>query len=127
MNKMTIEELMEIAKNPLKEVDEFKHLPPVRRFIASDKIEHGDVKIPANLIYDRYLKWAANSKLETISNVKFFQELALYFNKIRTTEGYAYLMSPSGFNMSPEYLKLINADRKRISNGKKKTKKERKD
>ncbi|NDE09872.1 MAG: hypothetical protein EBZ95_04810 [Chitinophagia bacterium] len=128
INKLTIEELMEIAKHPIKEVDEFKHLPPVRRFIASDKISQGDIKIPAMLIYDRYLKWTNSHKIEEVSKVKFFQELALYFTKIRSTDGYVYLMGPDGFNLSPEYLQLVNANRKRNSNGKKKKiKKEYKD
>lgn len=126
INKLSLEELMEIAKHPIKEVDEFKHLPPVRRFIASDKVAHGDVKIPAMLIYDRYVKWANNHKLELLTKVKFFQELALYFTKIKERSGFVYLMGPDGFNLSPEYLELVNADRKRNSRGKKKTKKEHK-
>lgn len=128
LNKLSIQELMEIAKNPIKEVDEFKHLPPVRRFIASDKIQNGEYRIPANLIYDRYLKWCLRSKVESISAVKFFQELALYFNKIKTNQGYSYLMNPEGFDLSPEYLKIVNSNRKRISYAKKtKNKKEHKD
>ncbi len=127
INKLSIEELMAIAKQPIKENDEFKHLPPVRRFIASDKIAYGDVKIPAMLVYDRYIKWANNNKIEVLSKVKFFQELALYFTKIKVTNGFVYLMGPDGFNLSPEYLELINADRKRNFHGKKKkTKKEHK-
>lgn len=127
LGKLSIQELMEIAKNPIKEEDEFKHLPPVRRFIVSDKIQHGDYKIPAILIYDRYARWANKHKLEIISQVKFFKELALYFNKIRISEGFAYIMSPEGFNLSPDYLHIVN-NRKRNSNGKnKKNKKERQD
>lgn len=127
INKLSIEELMEIAKHPIKEMDEFKHLPPVRRFVMADKVGHGDVKIPAMLVFDRYLKWANNHKIEVLSKVKFFQELALYFTKVKVSNGFVYLMSPEGFNLSPEYLELVNANRKRNSNGKKKkTKKEHK-
>lgn len=53
IKNFSVEQLMEIAKKPLKE-DEFKKLPPVRRFIVSDKVQDGDYPIPAVLIYDRY-------------------------------------------------------------------------
>lgn len=127
LNKLTVEELMVIAKYPIKESDEFKNFSPVKRFIHSDKIMYGDIKIPAGLIYDRYLKWTNNYKIEKIAKNNFFKELSLYFNKMRTNGGIVYLMGLDGFDMSPENLQLVQSNMKRISNGKKtKIKKERK-
>lgn len=43
ISEMSLQELMEVAKNPIKE-DEFKKLPPARRFVMSDGIESGTIK-----------------------------------------------------------------------------------
>lgn len=121
LKKLSVEQLMEIAKHPIKE-DEFKKLPPVKRFLTSEKIENGKDVIPAAAIYDRYLKWASLYKVKPVNQIKFFKELALYFNKKRIANGNAYILSSKGFDLSPEGLILANEKmkpKKRISNGKK--------
>lgn len=125
VTEKSIEQLMAIAKNPIKE-DEFKTLPPAKRFINSAGIKDGKDKIPAALIYDRYLQWADTYKVEAASQRGFFLELKLYFNKVKYGTGFAYIMSCDGFNMSPEYLALVNGA-KRNSYAKKKVKKEHSD
>ena len=117
---------MELAKNPIKE-DEFKKLPPAKRFVMSSGVQRGNVKIPAALIYDRYEAWAKTYKIRPVSMAKFFAEFKLYFDKIRYDKGFAYLMSPAGFNLSPENLVLVNSKKRISANGEKKTKKKRKD
>lgn len=120
-SQLTIEELMEIAKNPLT-VDENKGLAPVRRFIIGDGVEEGTDEIPAALVWDRYLNWATINNIEVIGNVQFFKELRLYFNKKRSNNGITYSLSQNGFDMSPEYLTLINSAhvaKRRTSSGKK--------
>lgn len=129
VTQMSLQELMEIAKNPIKE-DEFRKLTPARRFILSDGVEAGDYKMPALLIYDRYVKWANAYKIKPVNKVEFFKEFAKYFKKSRTTEGFVYLMSPKGFDLSLEYLAIIKekykiAKVKRNSSGTQKVKKER--
>lgn len=119
-SELTLEQLMEIAKNPLPE-DEYKNLPPVKRFIIADGLQQGTEKIPAALIYDRYLTWAKYNKLRPVSNSTFFKEFKLNFTKVRTQTGFAYLLSPKGFDLSPERLISINSQRKGNSNGNKKT------
>ncbi len=109
--------LVEIAKNPLPE-DETVKLPPVKRFMVSDGVELGTEKIRATLIYDRYVKWCAKVKIVELSSVEFFKELALYTTKKVTGKGTFYHLSPKGFNMTPEYLALVNQNR--MSGGKKK-------
>lgn len=111
-------ELMEIAKNPIKD-DEFKKLPMVQRFMLSDDVQPGDYKIPASLIYDRYLQWAERFKVKPLNIVQFFKDLALYADKKSTSSGMFYLLSPKGFDLSPQYLAMVNA-KKRISRGTKK-------
>ena len=120
ISERSVQELMEIAKNPIKD-DEFKKLPPAKRFVSSAGIIQGTDKVPAALIYDRYLNWCESYKLRPVSLRTFFQEFKLYFDKVKYGNGFAYIMSCKGFNMSPEHLAMIN-NRKRNSSGKKKTK-----
>lgn len=125
-DEQDLQKLMDIAKNPIKD-DEFKKLPPARRFMMSDGIQAGDYPIPAMLIYDRYLKWADAYKIKPLDRVKFFKEFALYANKKITRTGNYYLLSPKGFDLSPQYVELVKT-RSGITNVKEKskTKKERK-
>lgn len=126
----SIQELMEIAKIPLKE-DKHSKLTPVHRFIVVDELEKGDVRIPAALIYDRYLKWAALANVAQVGLVTFFKEFKLYFsNKVTTNKGIFYVMGSKGFDLSPEYLEHVNQTHlanKRISHGKKKKRTPRKE
>lgn len=126
VSQLSVQELMELAKNPIKE-DEFKKLPPAKRFVLSADIQPGKEKIPAALIYDRYEAWAKTHKIKPVSMAKFFTELKLYFDKIRYEKGFAYLMSPKGFNLSPEHQVLVNSKKRISANGEKKTKKKHKD
>lgn len=109
MALLTPEELMEIAKLPLKEDTELKHLPPIKQFIIGDNIQEGEDCIPAALIYDRYQTWAKINNILDIGNVKFFQELAIYFKKIRKTHNYTYQMSQNGFDLSAENIERVNS------------------
>lgn len=124
---LSVDELIELAKKPIKD-DELKKLPPVKRFVVSSGIEEGSEKIPAILIYDRYLNWAKAYKVKHLNKSMFFKELSLYFDKVRISKGFAYVMSPKGFNLTPEYYQLVNQQnptfRKRTS-GNGKTKKEK--
>ena len=123
LKKLSPEQLMQIAKHPIKE-DEYKKLPPVKRFIVSDKLEDGKEAIPAALIYDRYVKWCNIYKLKPLSIPQFFKEFAKHFNKVRLQKGNGYILSPKGFDLSPQGIAEVNerytAPKKRISNGKKK-------
>lgn len=98
--------LMEIAKNPIKE-DEFKKLPPAKRFMCSEGIEAGNYAIPAMLVYDRYIRWADAYKIKPLSVVNFFKEFALYADKKSTSQGNYYMLNPKGFDLSPQYLELV--------------------
>ncbi len=132
IKSLPVEKLMEIAKTPIKE-DEFKRLPPAKRFIiSSDIMDLGErnYPIPAYLIYDRYERWCDLYKVRCLDKKAFFKELALYFNKKTTSAGVHYMMSPDGFDLSPAHAEYIKNQKpkKRISNGKKtKTKKEHQD
>lgn len=119
--KLSIEELMEIAKHPLKK-DPASELAPVKRFIVSAGLKDGDNRIPAAVIWDRYLTWATENNIKIVSLIAFFKEFAKYYNRITTKYGRVYLLSHDGFDLSDENLQRVNLTHvaKRISNGKKK-------
>lgn len=126
VDEKELERLMEIAKNPIKD-DEYKKLPPARRFMMSDGILAGDYPIPAMLIYDRYIKWCDAYKIKALDIVKFFKEFALYATKKLTRDGNFYLLSPKGFDLSPQYVELVRTRNwNKNAKEKKKVKKERK-
>lgn len=121
-SKLSIEELMEIAKHPLKD-DGTKNLPPVKRFIVSYGIVAGDDLVPGAVIWDVYINWAHINQVPTLPITTFFQDFKLYFEHKKTNKGVQYRISQNGFDLSPENIALINSAHvasKRTSNGKKK-------
>lgn len=114
---------MELAKNPLKD-DGTKDLPPVKRFIVSYGISAGTDKVPASIIWDAYVTWAALNKTPSLPITTFFKDFANYFPRKTTNKGRHYLISQNGFDLSPEHKAVVNSvhvTAKRTSNGKKKS------
>lgn len=107
-NQDELSKLMDIAKNPIKE-DEYKKLPPARRFMVSDNVEAGNYAVPAMLVYDRYYNWSLTFKLKPLSVVAFFKEFALYADKKLTSQGNFYMLNPKGFDLSPQYIELVRS------------------
>ena len=121
--KLSIEELMEIAKHPLKD-DGTKDLPPVKRFIVSTGISADKTLVPASLIWDKYITWAEHNKVHSLPLTTFFRDFKNYFDQKTTNKGSHYLISQNGFDLSAENLALVNSSHvtaKRTSNGKKKS------
>ncbi len=125
MSNLTPEQLMDLAKLPIKKSKD-KNMSPVKEFIVSEDLTPGDERIPGLVIYDRYATWCKNNSITRLSIVKFFNEFKFYFTKKQTKSGVFYSMSSDGFDLSPEKLKILAAAYgKRISkNGKKKNKEE---
>lgn len=129
LSKLTNQELMELAKKPLKDNNkELKKLPVIRQFIISEKIVEDDTLIPAMVIYDRYERWAFGNGYKILTVTKFFMEFKKYFQKVISNSGSYYKLSPKGFDLSEQHLQEVNAKflkEKRISNGKKEDKKKK--
>lgn len=100
IEKLTFEQLMELAKLPVKEPN--KKLSQVKRFIISDGLKEGSDAIPASLIYSRYKEWCTINIQEPLSLVKFFKEFKLYYKKIIKDQLSHYLLSAHGFDFSLE-------------------------
>lgn len=129
LTKLTAQELMELAKKPLKDNDKsLKKLPIVRQFIISEKIVQGDYNIPAMLVYDRFKKWCFIHGYRIITVTAFFRQFKLYFPRI-SKKGTKYALSPEGFDLSEQYIKQVNTEymkEKRTSHEKKEISKKEK-
>lgn len=126
LSQLTPEELMALAKNPIKAKKQ-KNLSPIKEFIISEDISAGTEKIAGVLVYDRYTTWCKAMSIKPFTMTKFFTEFVHYFEKKRSTSGVAYMLNPKGFDLAPEKLRKLNAEyQKRISRNvnKKKNKKE---
>lgn len=106
LKTLSLEELATLAKQPTKE-DELKDLTPIRRFIVSDGIVEGTYKIPASMIYQRYLKWCSLFNQEPVIQKNFFMEFKNYFNKVKIYGGWAYQMGVNGFDLSAENIQNV--------------------
>lgn len=121
---------MELAKRPAKKKDpKIAALGPVAQYKILDNINPGSYPVPAIVIYDRYRKWAVINNEEVLSQVKFFKELKLHFQKkMHKTEGASYMLDPVGFDLTPEHRQKLIDERPQSkglrNNGKKKSNKE---
>ena len=126
LSQLTPEQLMELAKNPVKDTRK-RNLSPVREFIVSANIVAGDYAIPGLIIYDRYRQWCKANSIVPITNYSFFLEFKLHFTRKVKVDGKYYLLSPEGFDLSPAHLSKLKLEHgKRISNGSNKKKKTKK-
>lgn len=117
LSKLTTEQLMDLAKNPIQEKRKTR-FSPVKEFILSEKIVAGDYPIPGVVIYDRYTTWARANSLDILTQHKFFMELKHHFVKKTKADGKHYMISPTGFDLSPQHHSQLKEEhRKRISNG----------
>lgn len=121
LKRLTAEELIKLATSQIVEEDslaKYANLPHVQQFINSEGIKTGDYKVPATLVYDRYLTWTKLHDLKPKVKQMFFREFKVYFNR-KISNGYSYyFLSTDGFNLSAEYLELLK--QKRAPRGKKK-------
>jgi hypothetical protein len=123
LSQLTPEQLMDLAKNPIKETRKTK-FSPVKEFIVSAGITAGDYPIPGLIVYDRYRSWCKSYSITPITNYSFFLEFKLHFTRKVKVDGKYYLLNPEGFDLSPQHLsKLRSEHRKRTSYGSSKKKK----
>lgn len=127
LSTLSPEELMELAKNPIKK-EKDKNLSPVKAFIVSEDLQKGETQVPGIVVYDRYSEWCENNSIERLSVTAFFKEFKFYFTKKVTKFGAVYLLDSEGFDLSVEHKKILSDQRrKRISRNAKKTQKEKED
>lgn len=116
-NKLSLDELINLAKKPLKKKEKKKQLErfgSLKRFLISEEIEQGEEHIQAILFYDRYTKWCKlNNEPNKLNLNAFYLELKLHFNKVKHRNTICYLASPKGFDLSPENIHRVNAEFKK--------------
>ena len=105
---MTTEELISLAQNPIKkELDKnFLALSTTRQFIIAEGIKTGTYKVPAAVIYKRYVDWCHVRGVEPKTVVYFFKDFKTTFKTVKLNTSLAYLVDPAGFNLSLTYFNL---------------------
>lgn len=123
--ELTLEELMLIAKKPVKDPKEFnKHLRPAKRFIISCDVKFKENSfVPAFIIYDRYERWCQLNDIKPVTVTAFFSEFKIYFKQIKKRDYIVYEIDSEGFDLSEENIAFLK--QKRISDGESKNKKKK--
>ena len=113
-NPRSVEELIEIAKNPTQKKEEIQYLSEAHRFAVHYKIEPGKYKVRSAVVYELYKKWKDNKHLQT--KTKFFREFSKIFDKWKDESYVYYLLDPSPFHLSdPIYEDIKNPIKKESS------------
>lgn len=137
VNKLNKEQLMEIAKKPLKKAKDIfgNQYNDVQKFSLMNKIETNENNfVPTYIIYEVYVQWCVTNDLEPMARHLFFVKFSEMFTRRKKNGDMVYLISGQGLNME-EYSNsekeiMQSAYSKRISQyaekrkQKKKTKKE---
>jgi hypothetical protein len=123
-SKLSIEQLIAVAKNPIKKKLEKQTGSMIDRFISDEKLSTGTVRIHVAIIYDRYVKWCSYNNRIPVKVKEFSTEFKFYFPKVSNKNGVFYVLSPDGFNISMEN-QAINKEKytkkaKGFASGKKK-------
>lgn len=110
ISELSLEELLALASRPIENTKDLAKRPWIRQFIDAADLEAGDYPLPAKFIFDKYIDWCVANSVKAKSMTAFFLEFRHYFTKSvgRRTEKNAYMMSPKGFDLSPENEARIN-------------------
>lgn len=92
----SIEELLAVASQELKDKSEKVVLSEAHEFALALGIRAGENKILASLVYEKYQTWKSKKAL---SKSKFFIQFAKLFPKGRTRDYTYYLLNPEPFNL----------------------------
>ncbi len=125
--KLSIEDLIAVAKKPLKEKPKKQNGSMIEKFIQEERLSTGTIKINLALVYDRYYKWCDINHTIPVTIREFSKELKFFFPKVVRKEGTFYIMSLEGFNMSLENEAILKEKYKlgKGSSGARKKKKEK--
>lgn len=106
--ELSVEELIQLAQESAEPVV-MEELTEASKFIYANNIRHGDVKIPAQLIYYTYKQWKGWDR-KPQPKPYFFRDFSKYFEQVRTKEGMTYLLDPKPFDLSQETYFMIRKD-----------------
>lgn len=128
-NKLSIEQLISLAKKPLKEKPKKQEGSMIEKFIQEERLSTGTVKISLAIVYDRYYRWCDLNHVIPVKVNQFSKELKFFFPKVLTKDGTCYVLSLEGFNISVENESILKEKHrlgKGISGARKKKKEKQK-
>jgi hypothetical protein len=104
LNNKDIDQLLELANQPAEKKVKVKKTPAwhteIDQFITECNIDNGKTRIPSYIVYYRYV---LHKKIRLIPRLKFLRYFKTKFEKTRTVDGIGYLLSPKGFDLSPQF------------------------
>ena len=128
----TKEELIEIAKKPLKKAKEILgDYNDVQKFALMNKIKSDSTNmVPTFIVYEYYVQWCASNDMTVMARNEFFKKFGEMFERVKKNGDIKFLVSGQGMDMnqysSSEKEVLRVAYSKRISaNATKKEKQKR--
>lgn len=108
IHDLSTEDLIKLASGATVDENELQ-ITESAKFIYSLNIRHGDIKIPAQLIYYTYKQWKGWDK-KPQPKPYFFRDFSKYFEQVRTKDGINYLLDPKPFDLSIETYFLMRKD-----------------
>jgi hypothetical protein len=121
---LSIEELQELAatdgrKNNKPPKKEYKS---VLNFIKDKKIEPGEIRMPAHVIFYEYrTNYTRYSTVHKVKRVAFFHTFAQHFTQVRSN-GKRYYMVNKFIELTDEYLQKAEAYKRSLTRDKQKRK-----
>lgn len=110
VHELSVEDLIKLAGGN-KPSNEVKDVTEAAKFIYALNLRHGDVRIPAQLIYYTYKQWKGWDKRPQPKPF-FFRDFTTYFEQVRTKEGMSYLLDPKPFDLSKDTYWLMRKDQR---------------
>lgn len=116
--ELSVEDLIKLAQDSKQPVV-MDDITEASKFIYALNIRHGDVRIPAQLVYFTYKQWKGWDK-KPQPKPYFFRDFSKQFESVRTNEGTSYLLDPKPFDLSEENYWLMRKDLREQRNRNKK-------
>lgn len=128
----TKEELIEIAKKPLKKAkDILGNYNDVQKFALMNKIRTDSTNlVPTYIIYEYYVQWCSANDMNLLHRAEFFKKFGEIFQRVKKNGDIKFLVNGIGMNvneysssqkeiMKAAYSKRISANVKKKENQKK--------
>lgn len=125
---MSVDQLMEVAKQklkkpikPKKRKEKIIKIDQLKEFVVSEGIKsHHTVRVLSLVVYERYVKWAEATAQEEVMNfINFNREFSKLFKDVMYSKERYFMLHPEGFNISESHYETVREAHKKKKNKKK--------
>lgn len=98
----TKEELIEIAKKPLKKAkDILGNYNDVQKFALMNKIKSDSTNmVPTYIVYEYYVQWCSANDMNVLHRAEFFKKFGEIFQRVKKNGDIRFLVSGQGMDMT---------------------------